>query len=180
MLPLSAFRGPEDDWAANEVALQEEDDGWGGSHLNKQPAQLRSVKASDIGAETSARSKFASSQHDKGETQQILEAYGEPRQENAESEWEDEANNFLNAAEQQSRTEIADAGPAPSSVEQPEYSPEAEVLDGESDWESSEEDWEEGALPDITPLAPDEAVRPDFSDALCKKLALQSFLDPTS
>ena len=36
---------------------------------------------------------------------------------------------------------------------------EAEVLGVDADWEASEEDWEEGVLPDITPLAPDEAVR---------------------
>lgn len=35
---------------------------------------------------------------------------------------------------------------------------EAEILAVDADWEGEEEDWEEGTLPDITPLAPDEAV----------------------
>lgn len=140
------------------MQLQEEEDGWGGSFVNKQTRKQSQApwsrssdseqypKADLDTANGASTSQAATQSYERG--RDFVEDISNARQEvvsgRAESPELDQAGSF-------EAFEAQEPSPAEQALE-------AEVL-GDADWEASEEDWEEGSLPDITPLAPDEAVR---------------------
>lgn len=166
-------RSTEDDWAANEVVLQDEDDGWGGSYVNKQSAQqsrwngrIDSSKAdaSSQDRQDNRQSSWDAAGNESAASQSFKDSErGDPTLRQTMGQRVDgQRGQYSRPVLQQPQTEDAEnLGPEATLSDEasPEEALEAEVLEDDSSWETSEEDWEEGALPDITPLAPDEAVR---------------------
>ena len=155
---MCLYRSPEDDWAANEVALQEDDDGWGGSRVNKwkaPPSKQRPLPRSQL--------RQGVNDFDDEESSWEGSVGLGPKHQNFSEE--NTTGRDSTDAQAQSPYSMPDTSEAQSGYEtqraesQIQEALEAEILEGEDDWQAAEEEWEEGSLPDITPLAQDEAVR---------------------
>lgn len=156
------FRGSVDDWAANEMLSQEEDDGWGGSYIRKANQTASSQMQTQLPNTETDRQSVQGTGSESFSANRGRSRYNR-RPSWDDIDWEEEVEAGRSNGPLQGSQDYVDESQnakTPSSEKQMRGILEAEVLDGVDDWAAPEEDWdEEGALPDITPLAPEEAVR---------------------